>query len=231
MITRRALTLAAAAAVPLVASAKTRPSLLDRAIARAGGAAALSRVGVLRWTGTAKIFAGPRIIEIGASTTVRPFRGARSDTWLLTDGPSKARSLIIEGDQGWTERGGAREPLPVSQARHEAMQYALYGLMLLTPLREPRARFTVDEARREITADYPGAPRTVLAFDSDFRLAGAHNVVPSPEAGAASIRQDIRFEGEITSAGGVRWPRKVTIDQNGNPYFELTLTTFDAGPA
>jgi len=231
VLTRRRLWLTA---VPLalwpIAAPAAGDALLDRAMARAGGAAALSRAKVLRWTGTAKVFAGARVIEIGVSTTVRPWAGARSDSWLLADGPSKTRTLIIEGAQGWTERAGVRSPMPPAMLAHERAQYALYGLMLLTPLRDRGAKLTVEAGRREITVSHTDAPTTVLIFDPDGRLAGARNDVPSPYPGGAAVHQDFRFEGEIVSRG-VHWPRRLTIDQDGKPYFDLTLTTFEAGPA
>jgi hypothetical protein len=230
-LTRRRLwlTLASVAIWPMAARA-AGGDLLDRAIARAGGAAALSRAKVLRWTGTAKIFAGVRVIEIGVSTTVRPWAGARSDSWLLADGPAKTRSLIIEGAEGWTERDGVRSPMPPAMLAHERAQYALYGLMLLTPLRDGGAKLAVDAGRREITVTHADAPTTLLIFDRDGRLAGARNDIPSPDPSGGSLHQDFRFEGEIVSHG-VRWPRRLTIDQEGKPYFDLTLTTFEAGPA
>ena len=231
VLTRRSLWLTA---IPLVvwpmAARAAGDTLLDRAITRAGGAAALSRAKVLRWTGTAKIFAGAQVIEIGVSTTVRPWVGARSDSWLLADGPSKTRSLIIDGAEGWTERDGVRGPMPPAMLAHERAQYALYGLMLLTPLRDPAAKLSVDAGRREIAVSHTDAPTTVLIFDPDGRLAGARNDVPSPDPAGGVVHQDFRFEGEIVSHG-VRWPRRLTIDQDGKPYFDLTLSTFDAGPA
>src|SRR5262245_3632749 len=86
------------------------PDLLKNAVAKAGGEKVLRSIKELRWQGTAKIFAGNRVIEIGASTVVKPFLSARSDTWLLSDGPEKQRSLILDGEQGWMERNGQRAP-------------------------------------------------------------------------------------------------------------------------
>jgi len=83
----------------------------------------------LQWTGTAKVFAGDRTIDIGVSTRVTPFVRARSDSWLLEQGPSSTRSRIIEPDGGWIERAGKREPMPAAMLRHERRQFAIYGQM------------------------------------------------------------------------------------------------------
>jgi hypothetical protein len=201
--------------------------LLDRAIALAGGEARLANVRNLHWTGTATIFAGNRQIEIGTATTVRPWLGARSDTWLRSDGPAKTRSLIVEGTQGWTEMEGVRKPLPPAQAKNEALQYSLYALMLLTPLRDHQARLASDDAKGEIAVTHPDAPPTVLLFDKEAHLIGARNIVPAPDAGAAPIHQDIRFSGDMTSKG-VHWPKRIDIDQDGKPFFTLLLDSFEA---
>jgi hypothetical protein len=231
VITRRAIALAAAA-MPLCARAAPGPAKeIDRAMELMGGRKVLEKVRVLRWTGAAKIYGGPQVIEIGVSTVVRPFRGAQSDSWLLSEGPAKTRSLIIDGDRGWTVRDGIRAPMPPAMLAHERAQYALYGLMLLAPLKESGAIALASPGdERRVLVSHPGAPSTLFDFYDDDRLGSAHNAVPSPDEGGKPIAQDITFEGEITG-GGVRWPRKLTIRQSGQLYFELTLATFEAGPA
>jgi hypothetical protein len=46
-----------------------------------------------------------------------------------------------------------------------------------------------------------------------------------------TLGQQIEFADTILSKGGIRWPRQLKIAQNGKRYFELELTTFDAGAA
>jgi hypothetical protein len=209
-----------------MAPAAQAQSLLDKAVTHAGGEARLKAVHQLHWTGTATIYAKDKI-EIGTSTTVHPFKDARSDTWLVSDGPAKTRSLIVEGDHGWTEMGGDRKPLPAAQARHEAAQYSLYSLMLLSPLRDPQAMITIDAIKGEIAVTHPAAPPTVLVFAKDGSLKSARNMVPTPDGKGPPIHQVIRFEGDIVSRG-VHWPRHITISQNGKPYYELKLEQFEA---
>ena len=171
----------------------------------------------LRWTGTARIFVGERTIDIGVSTRVVPFASARSDTWLASDGPSKTRSLVIEGDQGWIERDSARQPMPAAMLAHERLQYGLYGLMLSTHAKD-----------RCVHAAHDGAPPTILCFARDGRLESGSNVVPDPDGGPP-IPQSFAFDGDIVS-NGTHWPRTIRISQRGKPYFELNLTSFEAEP-
>jgi len=216
-----ALALLAPAAWPAACDAP----LLAAAIEHAGGRQALSAVRTLHWTGNAKVFQGDKVIEIGVSTTVEPFRAARSVTWLQSEGSSKSRTMIIEGDQGWLERDGQKSAMPDRMLEHERAQYALYGLMLLASLCDPEATVAVDEPHRAVVVSRPPAPPTTLFFDDTGRLVRAHNRVPDP-GGAAEIEQDILFEGEI-AGGGVHWPRRLSIRQDGKAYFELTFLTFD----
>jgi hypothetical protein len=204
--------------------------LLTRAMTGMGGAARLGAVKALHWTGRARIFAQARTIEIGVSTTVRPFLGARSDTWLADEGPSRPRSLIIEGERGWTEYAGQRNDMPAAMLAHERQQYALYGLMLLAPLCGPGVETWLassQDGSGRVEVSHPGAPRTTLIFGEDARLTGAENTVPSPDDGGADLAQVFTFSGQI-EGGGVVWPRGLSIWQSGAPYFELTLETFEA---
>jgi hypothetical protein len=137
--------------------------------------------------------------------------------------------MVITADSGWSERDGRGEPLPAALAAHERAQFALYGLMLLAPLDRGRARlqrFPDAGGLRALQAAHPRAPVTMLFFDADDRLAEAANIVPAPDGGAP-VPQRFTFSRE-TMPGPVRWPRRLSIEQSGRPYFELTLTRFEA---
>ncbi len=195
--------------------------LLNRAIRAAGGHEALSRVSGLGWTGEAEIHAGGQDIRIAVETRVSPFRFARSDTWIAAQGRGSLRSLIVDATGAWQERGGIRTALPDAQARHERQQFAIYGLMLLTPLLDTPLGVTPDGA---LVTHHPSAPETILRLDNRGRLVAAENTVDAPD-GAGRIAQRFDFSGEITSRG-VRWPRVISIRQDGKPYFDLMLETF-----
>lgn len=202
--------------------------LLNRAIDAAGGRKALERATAFSWTGQAKVHAGGKVAEIGLSTRVTPFQAARTESWLLADGPAKARTLILEGGEGWIEQGGKREPMDPAMLANESQQFALYGLMRLVSLREEGARAQIglktEDGLSCLAAIHPKAPVTQLCFDAKGRLKRAFNLVASPD-GKSKLDQRFDFEGEIESAG-VRWPRKITIRQGGSPFFELSLESF-----
>lgn len=222
MFDRRSLILGSGAAI-LAGNAPAR--LLDRAIAQAGGRRALQRVRSIGWEGAATIFAGDRRIDIGVRTSLIPFRSARSDSWLASDGPAKTNSMIIEEKAAWIERAGrAREAMPASMAAHERAQFAIYGLMLLAPLYDEGCLVTPGPALNTLFVRHPAAPSTILGFDGDARLTWATNRVPS-FVGDTFIDQRFSFEGVIWD-GPINWPKRLRIAQSGQPYFDLQLDKF-----
>lgn len=225
MLTRRFL-LASPVALAACAGAPADPAeaLLARVIEAAGGRQALEQARVLSWTGSAVIHFGEQRIEIGVDTWVEPFVAARSETWPLAQGRGSARVLEITPEGGWGTRNGERAPLPEVQTVHERQQYALYGLMRLVTLRDAGASFTLS-APNALAVTHPSAPATTLVFDESARLIEARNTVTNPEAGGAAINQVFRFEGVI-EGDGVRWPRRMTISQDGALFFELALDSF-----
>jgi len=204
------------------------PSLLDRAIARAGGEEALRRARRLQWTGEALAFTPTGSNLVGVSTTIVPFRAARTDAWLIAEGPARPRTLAVEGDNGWTEQNGVRRPMSEAMLAHWKAHYALYGLMRLVPLRDPGVSIEENAQALQITVVHPQAPRTTLAFDAEARLIGAADTIPAPDGGH-SISQVVAFEGEITDSGA-RWPQFLRVSRDGRPHLELRLKTFKAGP-
>ena len=49
-------------------------------------------------------------------------------------------------------------------------------------------------------------------------------------AGGADIAQTVKFSGEVES-NGVKWPKRITIEQNGQPFYDLEIAKFEAAPA
>lgn len=179
-----------------------------------GGPALLARVKALQWTGLARVEAGDRTLEIEVDTRVEPFVRARSLTRLA--GTSDTRTLIIEPDGGWVERGGTRTPLPAAQTLHERQQYGLYGYMLLV---QAPTRVAGDH----LVADKPGLPPVTLLMEGDV-VAGADYTVADP-AGNGTVAQRFLLEGEMRDRG-IRWPQTITILRDGKSYFTLDLDDF-----
>jgi hypothetical protein len=223
MLDRR--TLIAALPLLLALRAPGASKLLDRAIARAGGAEALRRARVLRWTGTATVVAGGKTVQIGVDTTVEPFVRARSTSWLLEQGPDARRAIVIEPGDAWLERRGVRLPIPKRMEVHERQQFSIYGLMRLVDLRA--AAVSVTPAGNALRVRHPAAPETLLLFDDRATLVVAENQVPSADDGTP-ILQRFRFA-DHRMASGTRWPHDIRIDQNGRPFFNLRIASFSAG--
>lgn len=179
-----------------------------------GGRILLDRVKALRWTGTARVESGGRVLDIAVETRVEPFVRARSKTRLA--GTANARTLILEPEGGWVERNGTRTPLPAAQVEHERQQYGLYGYMLL--VRAP-TRVVGDH----LLTERPGLPPATLLLEGDAVMA-ADYVVASPD-GNGTIAQRFLLEGEMNDQG-IRWPQTITILQNDKPYFTLDLESF-----
>lgn len=212
------------ALVPTVQAACTTP-FVKSVLARHGGLSTLERVRTLRWHGTAVIHSDQGAIEIAVSTSVKPFVSARSESWLRREDPSRARVMILEQERGWLERGGTRSPMPPMMFAHERAQFAIYALMLLVPLCDPESQLIEDAAARSIVVSHPRAPTTTLFFDAAGYLTAARNSVPGVEAGA-QIEQTFRFSAERVPAS-IAWPRKLHIEQNGKPYFDLSFDRFE----
>lgn len=206
-------------------------SVLDAAIEAAGGEAALKQAKEIEWTGKATVTAGGKTTTINVITVLRPATNwSRSTTWTDAEGPKKARTIQTEQGKGWTVNGVTWTPMPEAQAVHENQQAGLYKLMLLTPLKEAGAK--VEEApvgsdgTRAIKASLANGHGGELEFDTQGKLVRAGMVVRSAD-GAADIVETVKFSGEIVS-NGVKWPKRILIEQNGAPYFDLEIATFEA---
>lgn len=214
----------------VLASTAPQGSLLDRAIVVAGGPEALQHAERLIWDGEAVVHVQGRDIVLGVHSDIVPFGKVRSESWLAEKGPSTMRVLVLDGRQGWGIRNGQREELPPEIIANEYAQFGAYGLMRLVSLRDSGA--TVHETDpdetglRGLRVQYPGIPEATLWFDKGARLAALTNTAPSP-TGGPPIQQRFEFEGSVESKG-IRWPQKITISQDGKPFFELRITKFEA---
>jgi len=175
---------------------------------------------------------GSREILLGVATAVAPFAWARSASWIRTEGMAAERIMLIRTDGGWTQRDGDWSAMPAAAVAHERAQFAIYGLMLLSPLRDAGvvvSRLPDREGLRGLAVAHPKAPPTQLWFDSAARLREARNAVPDPEGGAP-VSQLFRFSAEAVP-NYPKWPRRLSIEQNGKPYFDLAFTRFRAVPS
>jgi hypothetical protein len=218
------------AAAPTIAAQSDAAKLIDRAIAAAGGAETLSKYPVLSWNGAATIHAGGRAVAIVGTWTLEPPDRAVVRTRLADQPSASPRALIVEGTQGWTMVGDTRTPLTAEMLAAERDAFYLYWLMRIVPLTDPDMRL---EAVPRATEGLDGVrvrrasrPDVDLFFDESGRLRRLSLVTMDATTGTRR-RQNIRLEGESVD-NGVRWFRSLVIHWEDRPYFELTLSDFQA---
>lgn len=178
-----------------------------------GGSDLLARVRAIGWTGTARVIAGGRTLELGVETRVEPFVRARSETWLVEEGRVEKRTMMIEGDNGFLVFKGRQVSMPPMQAAYERQQFGIYGHMLLAGIAIARGNI--------IASAKAGYPEALLALGRDGMPAAAAYVVDSPDSGT-TIRERFTFSGSVTDQG-VRWPQRITTTQYGKPIFALAI--------
>jgi hypothetical protein len=208
------------------AAAASSPSqLLERAIAGAGGAAALTRARALTWEGDAIVNAGGGVVQISGTWAIQPPDTAIVTTFDVSRGPGSVRALVYAAPRGWQVRDGEFTPMPAAMLATERDEFYLYEIMRLVPLREAGVTLTTIPADSlghvGFRAERAGRPPVDVHVDASGRLAHLRTRVPDP-AGGQPVLQDIWLSGTIES-GGVRWPRDLRIMLNGEPFFALTL--------
>lgn len=202
-------------------------AMLDRAIARAGGAAALEAATALTWEGDALVNAGGRIVQIAGTWAIQPPDTAVVATFDATRGPGALRALVVAAPRGWIVNGAEFTPMAPTMLATERDEFYQYDVMRLVPLGEPGVTLTAippdSLGQPGFRAERAGRNPIELYFDETGRLAHLRTHVADP-AGGPAVRQDTWLSGEIMDAG-VRWPRDLRITLNGQPFFALTLRT------
>lgn len=218
-------------ATPASADVYSGKSVLDAAIGAAGGEAALRQVKEINWTGSGAVTAAGKTTEVELETIVRPFTYARSTTWPKAEGRKASRAIQVEYGKAWSIARQSWEPMKEAASDHEVQQFALYGVMLLATLKDPAVKVQETapgkDGTRNLHVEHPKAPPIDLRFDAAGKLIRAANNVRDPAGGATPIAQVAEFSGEIVS-NGVKWPKRITIRQNDQPYLDIELATFNA---
>jgi hypothetical protein len=219
-INRRTLIGGAAALFSLPVGARKRNDNIERAMAAMGGSTLLSRVRALRWIGTAKVFARGKAIHLGVETSFEPFRRARSDSWLASEGRSQIRTLMIEGAQGFRVVEGRQSALSPADLLNERQQFGAYGYLLMA------GSGWRAHGRGALRGTHKDFPAIDLRCGTDGRIVAADYLVAPPEdsTGIAGkpIREHFTFSGTVADKG-LRWPKRIAIAQNGRPFFDLSI--------
>jgi|ERR1044071_8876446 hypothetical protein len=202
--------------------------LLEQAISASGGEAKLGAYRALEWRGRATISLPIKDLHLTGLWRLLPPDSAV--VTLRVDGQDTAsrRRLIIAGDRGWSETGGATRPLPPEAIAHERNQFYLYYLMRLVPLRAPEYRLTAlapdSLGHPGFRVSHPGRPDVAMYFNENGHLVRMIDDIADPNT-HGPVRQEVECTGEVAGAG-IHWPRRITIRWDGLPYFEVEILEF-----
>jgi len=203
-------------------------ALLDRAIAAAGGREALARHTAFGWHGKATIYAGNRKIQIEGDWQIEPPDRSKVVTFEIDKGPGSARSMVIEGNRGWSLVGGKEQPLPEAILDNERDQFYLYYLRRLEPLTRDGSTLKAiagDNDDPGLRISRPGRRDVDMFFDKDSYLVDRMITRITDPSSGREVLEELKFMGTIES-NGVRWFHGVAILQDRKPFFALTLSSF-----
>lgn len=221
-------TAACAAATRGPGADRSADELLERAIQEAGGSAALSRARAVEWDGEATVRAGGRVVRLAGQWQVQPPDSAVVSTYEVSKGRGTTRSMVLAAPRGWLVSDRQFTPMSSALLASERAEFYLYQLFRLVPLLEPgvtRSAVEPDSSGQPgVRVEQRGRPIAFLYFNPRGRLAHVRMQVPSPDTGELQW-QDAWLAGLVES-GGVRWPRELHFQVNGQPYFDLTIDSF-----
>jgi hypothetical protein len=174
----------------------------------------------LSWEGTAEVYPPGRVLKIAVRTRIDREGNVVSESWPIDVGEAKGLRRMTLTDAGGTmERGGEKQPMPADIWKEERTQFGFYR-QLQAAASELPAR--IAQGVNAFSVD--GEVKTWFRVGPDGDLIGAVNQVPTADGRAW---QEFRFDGLLQSSGAV-FPRQMRMTRNGQPYFLLNVTRFDA---
>ena len=205
-------------------------ALVERAITAAGGAEVLARFPAMSWNADATVHAGGRTVAITGTWKVEPPDKAIVETRPVDQPPENARILAVEGTQGWTIARGKRSPLTMEMLIGERDAFYLYAIVRALPLRDPEVKLELvprsADGMEGLRVTRPNRPDVDVYYDAEARPRRL-TYVTLDAATKMRRRPQIRLDGEIAS-NGVRWFKTMTIRWDDEPYFDMTLSSFQA---
>ena len=181
---------------------------------------AASEMPPLSWEGTAEVYPPGRVLKIAVRSRIDREGNVVSESWPAELGEAKGlRRMTITDTGGTMERGGEKQRMPADIWQEERAQFGFYRQLQFAASEAP-ARV----ARGANMFSVDGVVKTWFRIGPSGQLAGAVNQVPTSDGLAW---QEFRFDGLLESNGAV-FPRQLTMTRNGEPYFTLHVTSFDA---
>jgi hypothetical protein len=186
------------------------------------GLAAAAAVSTLKWEGRAVVHDGARDIAIAVRSRLEEARIV-SESWPVADGEAKGlrRLTIPAAGDATLERGGKVTPMLAAFATEERAQFAFYRQLQVA-------------ARR--CADMPAGAAMSEAFVVDgrtsFRCRGkeVRTAANWVAAEGTPVRQEFRIVG-LWHSGDAVFPRRMEIKRDGQPFFDLVVTSFSSEAA
>ena len=175
----------------------------------------------MSWEGTAVVFPDSTQRRIVVRTTIDRNGDVVSDSWPIELGERKGlRRMTLTADGGTMERSGETMPMGIEMWGEERAQFGLYRQLQIAAAQAP------GHAKLGVTSfSVPGDVATWFRIGPDGSLTEAVNVIQIGKS--APIYQQFRFDGFWQSNGAV-FPRRMEIVRDGQRYFTLDVTRFDA---
>ena len=170
--------------------------------------------------GTAEVYPPGQVAKIAVRTRIDQEGNVVSESWPVEVGEARGlRRMTITDAGGTMERSGEKQPMPTDIWREERAQFGFYRQLQVAASQVP-ARIT----QGVNTFSVEGEVKTWFRIGSNGQLIGAVNEVPT---GDGRAWQEFRFDGLLHSNGAV-FPRQMRMTRNGQRFFLLDVTRFDA---
>ncbi|MCL6740487.1 hypothetical protein LZ518_05000 [Sphingomonas sp. RB56-2] len=174
----------------------------------------------LSWEGKAEVYPPGQVLKIAVRSSIDRDGKVVSESWPVDLGEAKGlRRMTLSSTGGTIERGGQAQPMPKEMWDEERAQFGFYQQLQVAAEQLPRHL-----AEGVNLFSVPGPVATWFRIGPDGQLSGAVNEVPA-EGGRAW--QEFRFDGLLNSNGAV-FPGQLRMTRNGERYFLLEVTKFDA---
>lgn len=179
-------------------------------------------VPTLKWEGRAVVHGGSRDIAIAVRSQMEASRTV-SESWPVAEGEAKGlrRLIIPAAGEATLERGGKVTPMTAAFATEERAQFAFYQQLQVA-------------ARRcaAMPASTGMSDAFVIDGRSSFRCRGneVRTAANWVAAEGAPVRQEFLIKG-LWRSGKAVFPRRLEIKRDGQPFFDLVVTSFSAKAA
>jgi hypothetical protein len=151
----------------------------------------------------------------------------------VSEPPDALRTLVISGKSGYAIVKDEREQISPEVLENERDQFYLYSLIRLLSLRDYGVRLEAlpksDDGLDGLKVSRPERPDVEMFFDPESGRLRRLSLETLDPVTNTRRRQNARLDGEVVSKG-VRWFKQLSLTWENEPYFDLTITTFDVLP-